>query len=272
MKMNKILIASLISSSILFTGFKPKTPWTISLPEYENYTYEQVLKEERLDSANKPYTYFEYNFTNIGEGYIEDLVVVPFKTVRAEQKKDGDILQSYYSFLPPGASAVYYFNIYDYADEEISFEAHGYGSDQLASNVTYSSLTTEYVGTPGNSDGVYIYQYVFTMNISYDIEDSYDYSEFIFIYYQGVTYPFYYGPGEVWVRAKETLDVSQLSASVIAFKHKQIEMGSCIRDFGFNIDQLIIGIFITCGVLAIAGTLTPVVIYATKKIKNRKTK
>lgn len=51
-----------------------------------------------------------------------------------------------------------------------------------------------------------------------------------------------------------------------------IEMGPCIRGFGFNIDQLIIGIFITCGVLVIAGALTPVVIYATKKIKNRKTK
>ena len=272
MKMNKILITSLISSSILFTGFKPKVPWTISLPELENYTYEQVLKEERLDSANKPYTYFEYNFTNNGEGYIEDLVVVPFKTVRAEQKRDGDTLQCYYSFLAPGASATYFFNIYDYADEEISFEAYGYGSDQLASNITYSSLTTEYLGTTGNSDGVHIYQYVFTMNISYDIEDDYDYTEFIFINYQGVTYPFYYGPEDVWVRAKETLDVSQLSASFIAFKHKRIEMGPCIRGFGFNIYQLIIGIFITCGVLVIAGALTPVVIFATKKIKNRKTK
>ncbi len=106
MKINKILIISLISASLLFTGCKAKSSRPIynAEVEYEDYTYELIKKEDRVDEYNYSYTYFEYYFTNTGEGYIESIYVKPFHTTRLIPKEGGDVFKDFYSLLPPKQS------------------------------------------------------------------------------------------------------------------------------------------------------------------------
>ncbi len=274
MNFNKILITSLISISFLFTGFKEKASPISVAPNYEDFTYEQVLKEERVDSSNRVYTYFEYNFTNTGEGYINHISidVVPYKTTSLHQKEiEGDIKGLYYvPYLVPECSATYYFEIDNYNDEELSFIC--YAKTEFASNVTHSSLNLEYLGTKGSADDPYQHVYMMTIDVSYDEENDYHYITTVFIDYKGNTYQFSDVYRGMTISAKEEIEMEQLEVrDVVVFKEKSISM-DCIRHSPINLKALII-IFVTITLgLPLVGALVPVVILIVNKCKKPKEK
>ena len=274
MNVNKILITSLISMSFLFTGFKADTYDSSLLSLYNDYTYEQVLKEERVDSSSNTYTYFEYNFTNTGEGYLYQVTVTSFGWLKAEKKSLGDILRYSHPFLLPHSSAIYSFEVYDYNDEEITFEGRGYRTIDIANNLNYSNFNIEYKGTPGNSDGVYTYAYLSEMNISYDKDTNYDYTEYFFVNYKGILYPIIGVNGSTWIYSKEELDEEQLSASAVVFKRKRMPMDPCYPhpEFSKNMKILLIVLGITLIGLPLVGALVPIVILIVNKSKKAKEK
>ncbi len=273
MNTNKILITSLISISFLFTGFKAETEeYSRVLGNYDDYTYDFVLKEEREDTSHKTYTYFEYNFTNIGEGYLLDVIVSSFGWLRAEKKPVGDVFKYDFRFLEPNSSAIYSFEIYDYNDEEITFQGRGYKATDLASNITYSNFNLEYMGTPGNTDGVYKYCYVLTMDISYDKNADFDYTEYLFVNYKDVTYSFYFGSNDAWVYAKEEIDEEQISARAVVFREGRIKGEQDYYNNGPNIFRLLQIVFIAVFVLPLTAALIPPVILIVDKCKKSKAK
>ena len=277
MNTNKILITSLVSLSLLFTGFKAETEeYSRVLGNYDDYTYDFVLKEEREDASHKTYTYFEYNFTNIGEGYLLDVTVSSFGWLKAKQKPEGDVFKYVYHFLEPNSSAVYSFNIYDYNDEEITFEGRGF--NEVVSGVTCSNFDIGHVGIPCDGDGVYKYSYCFEMDVSYYKEITSEYTEILFVDYKGITYSMFAGQGSndelrnVWVETKEELDAEQISVHLVVFKEDHPVMDWGFRE-GHNRNGFIMSIIIAAFIgLSIVGALVYAVILIVNKCKKPKEK
>ena len=283
MKFNKILIASLISASLLFTGFTSKSktkPWRNT--GYEDFTYEETLREERQESGGSPYTYFEYSVTNTGDAYITYVCQEGVSDIKMTRMDGGDVFDtsSYYSILPPNGTGKYCCKVSDYTGQNVFLVAEAL--TELAEVTSYGELNLVSHGPTGSLEK-YNYIYSFSIDISYveeEIPDEechncrYSYQPVVILLYKENLYHYGCSSGTFDAFSKEELDLEQLSLyDVIVIKHLSVPMGPCIVNFPFYIDDraLIAIPFILLG-LTLSGAFVPVVILIVNKCRKPKEK
>ncbi len=277
MNVNKILIASIISTSFLFTGFKANAPKPWRFTGYEDFTYEEVLKEERTDTKGQLYTYFEYSVTNTGDAYVWRVCQEGVSDIRLDRMDVGNVFQNDDFILLPNSTGTYSCEVYGYTNQNVYLVAEAYL--ELADGVSYGPLNCEYLGTTSYIT-TYKHQYAFSIDVSY-IEETpehdnqfYDYYPLAIIEYKGKIYSFSFEQNEsVVLYANEELDLEQLSLhDVIVIRHLGIEQGSCIVKSPISWETIAtIFVIVTIG-LPLVGALVPIVIlivYKSKKPKER---
>ena len=279
MNTNKILIASLVSLSLLFTGFtnkKPK-PWRVN--DYDDFTYEETFREERTGPEIPDYTYFEYSVTNTGEEYIDYIYqegVGDFLASRVYT--DSVVFQNQASILLPGTTGTFSCKAYGYSGEDVFLVAHTF--NKLVEDVSYGELVLEDQSTK-DYISPYRYYYTFSLDVSYaEKEDNdepfhdYSYRSYAILKYKDNLYTFDCSKNTFEIHSKEEIDIEQLSINNVIVSEDivvyDVVMPNCIREIDYI--PLVVALGVTLIGLPLLGSLVPIVILIVNKSKKPKEK